>query len=162
MRQLKLLSSISLLLLAACGPATPGETPATEYRLVKAQIVHTGPAAILIEVPGVGAFRDETRLSFKVGGVIENITVREGETVDKGQRLAWLNKQDVNAMVSQASATFEKTQRDLLRGRTLRDQEVISKVQLDNLETSVQAARAQLSQAQFAHQTSEIKAQGKG
>jgi RND family efflux transporter MFP subunit len=162
MKHLTLLSSLSMLILAACGPATPEEAPATEYRLVKIQTVQTGPATGLIEVPGVGAFRDETRLSFKVGGVIENITVREGETVDKGQRLAWLNKQDVNAAVSQASAVFEKAQRDLVRGRALREQEVISKVQLDNLETAAQAARAQLSQAQFSSQTAEIKAQSKG
>lgn len=162
MKHLTLLSTLSVLILTACGPATPEEAPAAEYRLVKIQTVQTGPASGLIEVPGIGAFRDETRLSFKVGGVIENITVREGETVDKGQRLAWLNKQDVNAAVSQASAGFDKAQRDLARGRALREQEVISKVQLDNLETAAQAARAQLSQAQFASQTAEIKAQSKG
>ncbi|WP_334120002.1 efflux RND transporter periplasmic adaptor subunit [Limnobacter sp.] len=162
MKYLTLLSTLSMLTLAACGPATPEEAPATEYRLVKIETVQTGPAAGLIEVPGIGAFRDETRLSFKVGGVVETITVREGETVDKGQRLAWLNKQDVNAAVSLASAGFDKAQRDLSRGRALREQEVISKVQLDNLETAAQAARAQLSQAQFSSQTAEIKAQSKG
>lgn len=162
MKHLTLLSTLSMLVLAACGPATPEEAPAAEYRLVKIETVQPGPAAGLIEVPGIGAFRDETRLSFKVGGVIENITVREGEAVEKGQRLAWLNKQDVNAAVSQASAVFDKAQRDLVRGQALREQEVISKVQLDNLETAAQAARAQLSQAQFSSQTAEIKAQTKG
>lgn len=162
MKHLTLLSTLSVLILTACGPATPEEAPAAEYRLVKIQTVQTGPATGLIEVPGIGAFRDETRLSFKVGGVIENITVREGETVEKGQRLAWLNKQDVNAAVSQTSAGFDKAQRDLARGRALREQEVISKVQLDNLETAAQAARAQLSQAQFASLTAEIKAQSNG
>ena len=155
-------STLSLLVLAACGPATPEEAPPVEYRLVKTEAVQSGPAASLIEVPGIGAFRDETRLSFKVGGVIERINVREGETVEKGQRLASLNKQDVNAAVSQASAGFEKAQRDLQRGKLLREQEVISKVQLDNLETAAQAARAQLSQAQFASQTAEIQAQANG
>ena len=95
MKHLTLLSTLSMLVLAACGPATPEEAPAAEYRLVKIETVQPGPAAGLIEVPGIGAFRDETRLSFKVGGVIENITVREGEAVEKGQRLAWLNKQGV-------------------------------------------------------------------
>lgn len=162
MKPALIISTLSLLVLAACGPATPEEAPAVEYRLVKTETVQSGPAASLIEVPGIGAFRDETRLSFKVGGVIERINVREGETVEKGQRLAALNKQDVNAAVSQASAGFEKAQRDLQRGKLLREQEVISKVQLDNLETAAQAARAQLSQAQFASQTAEIQAQANG
>lgn len=162
MKPMILIPVLSLLVLAACGPATPEENGEVEYRLVKTEVVQTGPAASLIEVPGVGAFRDETRLSFKVSGIIERINVREGENVQKGERLAALNKQDVNAAVSQASAGFEKAQRDLVRGRTLREQEVISKVQLDNLETAAQAARAQLSQAQFASQTAEIQAQANG
>lgn len=162
MKPALVISTLSLLVLAACGPATPEEAPAVEYRLVKTETVQAGPAASVIEVPGIGAFRDETRLSFKVGGVIEKINVREGETVAKGQRLAALNKQDVNAALSQASAGFEKAQRDLQRGKLLREQEVISKVQLDNLETATQAARAQLSQAQFASQTAEIQAQANG
>lgn len=162
MKSMILIPVLSLMVLAACGPATPEETPVAEYRLVKTEVVRTGPAASLIEVPGVGAFRDETRMSFKVGGVIERINVREGEFVSKGQGLAALNKQDVNAAVSQASAGFEKAQRDLVRGKLLREQEVISKVQLDNLQTAAQAARAQLSQAQFASQTAEIQAQANG
>jgi RND family efflux transporter MFP subunit len=137
MKPALVISILSVLVLAACGPATPEEAPAVEYRLVKTEAIQSGPAASLIEVPGIGAFRDETRLSFKVGGVIERINVREGETV-------------------------EKAQRDLQRGKLLRDQEVISKVQLDNLETAAQAARAQLSQAQFASQTAEIQAQANG
>ncbi|MCE2746108.1 MAG: efflux RND transporter periplasmic adaptor subunit [Burkholderiales bacterium] len=162
MKPTLVISALYLLVLSACGPATPEEAPTVEYRLVKTETVQSGPASSLIEVPGIGAFRDETRLSFKVGGVIEKINVREGETVAKGQRLAALNKQDVNAAVSQASAGFEKAQRDLQRGKLLREQEVISKVQLDNLETAAQAARAQLSQAQFASQTAEIQAQTNG
>lgn len=162
MKSMIFIPLLSLMVLAACGPATPEETPVAEYRLVKTEVVRTGPAASLIEVPGVGAFRDETRMSFKVGGVIERINVREGEFVSKGQGLAALNKQDVNAAVSQASAGFEKAQRDLVRGKLLREQEVISKVQLDNLQTAAQAARAQLSQAQFASQTAEIQAQANG
>lgn len=162
MKPIALIALLSMLALAACGPATPQEAPANEYRLVKTETVQAGPAASLIEVPGIGAFRDETRLSFKVGGVIERINVREGETVEKNQRLAALNKQDVNAALSMASAGFEKAQRDLTRGRSLQKQEVISKVQLDNLETATQAARAQLSQAQFASQTAEIQAPANG
>lgn len=162
MKPIALVSMLSLLVLAACGPARPEKVPAVEYRLVKTAAVETGPAANLIEVPGIGAFRDETRLSFKVGGVIERIAVREGESVEKAQRLGSLNKQDVDAAVSQARANHDKAQRDLVRGKLLREQEVIAKVQLDNLETAAQAARAQLSQALFASQTADITAPANG
>lgn len=152
----------TLLMLSACGPATPEEPTAIELRRVKVSMVEQGPASALIEVPGIGAFRDETRLSFKVGGVLERITVREGDSVKAGQKLAWLDKQEVNAAVSQAQAGFEKAQRDLQRGEQLRSDEVISKVQLQNLATAAQLARAQLSQAQFTSSTAEVSAQGDG
>ena len=135
MKPLVLVPVLSLLVLTACGPSTPEQAPAVEYRLVKAAAVESGPAADLIEVPGIGAFRDETRLSFKVGGVIERVSVREGESVEKGQRLGALNKQDVDAAVSQASANFDKAQRDLVRGRMLREEVVMEKVLLEILET---------------------------
>lgn len=147
---------ISIMVLAACSPKAPEETPMAELRAVKTVTVQQGPAAQRIEIPGVGAFRDETRLSFKVAGVIDQIQVREGDTVKKGQILAVLNQQEVNALVSQANAASTKAERDLARGKALRAEEVISQVQLDNLETAAQAARAQLSQSQFQKQTAQI------
>lgn len=157
-----MLSGLTLIT-AACGPAKPeAETTQNPARHVKAQTVSSGPSKPLIEVSGVGAFRDETRLSFKVGGVVEQITVREGDTVKAGQRLAWLDKQEVNAAVSQANAALDKAQRDLQRGKALQQDEVISKVQLDNLETALQVAKAQASQASFARQTAELVSPGGG
>lgn len=158
MKPIALVPVFTLLVLTACGPGKPEQATAVEYRLVKTALVETGPAANLIGVPGIGAFRDETRLSFKVGGIVARMDVREGDSVDKGQRLAALNKQDVDAALSQARANDDKAQRDLARGRLLREQEVIAKVQLDNLETAAQAARAQLTQARFASQTADIVA----
>jgi membrane fusion protein, multidrug efflux system len=150
--------------LSACSKPAPEQaaSPAPEYRLVKTELVKTGPASGLIEVTGVGAYRDETRLSFKVGGLIDRVNVREGDNVQKGQLLAALSKQDVDAALTQAAAAHEKAQRDLQRGRTLNQQEVISRVQLDNLDTVARAAAAQLSQARFASQTADIQARSGG
>ncbi|WP_370263740.1 efflux RND transporter periplasmic adaptor subunit [Limnobacter sp.] len=156
------LALCAVLALAACGPAKPDTTQVAEARRVKTTTVEQGPASADIEVPGVGAFRDETRLSFKVGGVIERITVREGDTVKAGQKLAWLDKQEVNAAVAQAQAAHDKALRDLQRGEQLRKEEVISKVQLQNLNTAAQLSRAQLTQAQFASATAEVSATADG
>lgn len=151
-------STALLVVLTACSQAVPEQTPAVEPRLVKTEKVRSGPAAALIEVPGIGAYRDEMRLSFKVGGLIDRIQVREGELVKAGQSLAALNKQDVDAGLIQATAAHDKAQRDLQRARSLHQQEVISRVQLDNLETVAKSAAAQLAQARFASQTADIQA----
>ncbi|MDH4394573.1 MAG: efflux RND transporter periplasmic adaptor subunit [Limnobacter sp.] len=153
----------SLVTLSGCGPKEPQAAPAeANYRLVQVSEVKSGPSTESVTASGVGAFRDESRLSFKVGGVVKTILVREGEQVKKGQLLASLDQQDVNAALTQAQAGFEKAQRDLERGKSLRAQEVIPQVQVENLETAAKVAQATLSQAQFASATASIKAPADG
>ena len=55
--------------------ATPPPTP------VRVATAVEGPAAPAIRTNGVMSNKDEFRLSFKVGGVIKRIAVREGERV---------------------------------------------------------------------------------
>lgn len=155
----------TLAALQGCGPTEPMAAPAdagANLRLVQVSEVIAGPSTEAVAASGVGAFRDESRLSFKVGGVVKTILVREGEQVKKGQLLASLDQQDVNAALTQAQASFEKAQRDLERGKSLRAQEVISQVQLENLETAAKVAQASLGQAQFASSTASIKAPADG
>ncbi|GLR25015.1 efflux RND transporter periplasmic adaptor subunit [Limnobacter litoralis] len=146
--------------LTACGPSKPEAAEKQALRKVEVSLVSKGPDRPALEATGVGAYRDEAKLGFKVPGVIEQIAVREGETVRKGQRLAWLNKEDVAAATAQASAGLNKARRDLKRGEALRAQEVISQVQLDDLHTAERVAMAAYSQASYASQTAEIKASG--
>ncbi len=56
-----------------------------------------------IEVAGLVASIEEARLSFKTGGIIEKIYVKEGQNVTKGQLLATLNLTEINANVQQAN-----------------------------------------------------------
>lgn len=156
------ISSLTLCGLSGCGPTEPIAAPAPELQSVKAAPVSFGPAVPAVQTAGVSAYRDEARLAFKVGGVVEGIVVREGQKVEKGQRLAWLNKRDVQAAVEQATAAFNKASRDFQRGKSLRQQEVITQVQLDDLSTQLSVAKAQLEQARFALETAEIKAPADG
>lgn len=151
-------------LLAACGPQKPdpNATTVAELPRVKASIIQEGPAVAAVEVAGVGSLRDEARLSFKVGGVIDKVYVREGEAVKAGQILAKLNQRDVQSAVAQAQAGYDKALRDLNRGKQLRQQEVITQVQLDDLTTALDVAKAQLNQAKFAADTASIIASADG
>ena len=55
-----------------------------------------------ITASGVLASKEETVLSFKVGGVIQNLNVNEGEQVHTNQKLANLNLSEINAQVESA------------------------------------------------------------
>ena len=72
-----------------------------------------------IRVVGTLAGKEEIKLSFKVGGIVERVFVEEGATVAAGQRLATLKRREVDSAVIQTSRGFEKAERDLSRIKDL-------------------------------------------
>jgi RND family efflux transporter MFP subunit len=151
------------LALAACShesaPAdAPGEEPAP---------VRTAPAvsaAVTDEVRAVGLLtpRDELRLSFKVGGVIDAVMVDAGDRVKAGQVLAVLKRTEVEAAVAQATEAAEKARRDLERARQLRADEVATEEQVEDLTTAYNVARSNLQAAQFNARFARIEAPADG
>ncbi len=122
----------------------------------------SGPALPAISANGIVANKDEIRLSFKVGGVIRNIDVQEGSTVEQGQTLAAIELTEVNAQVEQARQLATKAQRDLARGENLYADQVISLEQLQNLRTQAALAQAQRKSTEFNRGYSVITAPGAG
>ncbi|HEX9207591.1 MAG TPA: efflux RND transporter periplasmic adaptor subunit [Steroidobacteraceae bacterium] len=145
--------------LAGCGsddkPAAPRESaPAA----VRAEPVASVAAAHQTRAVGTLAPRDEIRLAFKVGGVVERVNVDSGATVRKGQVLAELKRAEIDATVAQAVEAAEKARRDLERGRRLRADEVATEEQVENLTTAYNVAQANLRAARFNAQYARIDA----
>jgi multidrug efflux system membrane fusion protein len=120
-------------------PAVPVRIEAVR-RLRLAQPVHTS---------GRLAFSSEVKLSFKIGGIIDTISVREGQKVRKGQVLASLKLEEIEGQVMQARAGFEKAQRDFKRVQNLYADSVTTLEQLQNAESGVQVAKSNLEIAEF-------------
>jgi multidrug efflux system membrane fusion protein len=93
--------------------------------------------------------KDEARLSFKVGGLIESINVEEGQTVKAGQVLAVLKPAEINASLEQARQATAKAQRDLDRGSALLADGVATQEQVQDLTTAFHVASAAQSSAAF-------------
>lgn len=104
----------------------------------------------------------ETILSFKTGGIVEKILVKEGESVTKGQILAQLNLSEINAKVSQAKEAFLKAERDYVRINSLYKDSVVTLEQFQNVETALRIAEANLEIAKFNLSYSKITAPRKG
>jgi membrane fusion protein, multidrug efflux system len=134
-------------LLAGCG--APTAQTAAEPTPVRVQAAVTGPARPPISTNGVVATKDEMRLSFKAGGVIESIRVHEGDAIRRGDKLAEIELTEVNSQVEQVRQLAGKAQRDLGRGERLYADQVISLEQLQDLRTQDALARAQLRSAEF-------------
>lgn len=135
------------LVIAGCNStADDSQQTATPVRVAAA---FDGPAAPSIRTNGLLVNKDEIRLSFKMGGVIKHIGVREGERVRKGQRLAEIELTEVNAQVEQARQAHTKAKRDLERGERLYADKVISLEQLEDLRTQTAMTEAGFDSAQF-------------
>ena len=142
--------AVASALLAGCGRATsPAETPAPAATPVRAVLVESVRVPNDVRAVGVLAPRDEIRLAFKIGGVIDQIAVEAGDRVQQGQLLAVLKRTEVDASVSQAAEAVEKARRDLERARRLQADEVATEEQVQNLTTAYNVARSNLDAVRF-------------
>jgi RND family efflux transporter MFP subunit len=139
------------LTLAGCGKPEHGAPPpvAADVEPVQAATVESAAVANQVRAVGVLAPRDEIRLAFKVGGVVDAVAVDAGDSVRKGQLLAVLKRQEIDAAVAQAAEGAEKARRDLDRARRLRADEVATEEQVQDLTTAYKVAQSSLETARF-------------
>lgn len=158
-----LLALPAMLMAASCGDKTKAtEAAKSEIIPVKTMQVQGGASSGSINLSGQFTTEDEVYLSFKTGGVINRILVKEGDAVKQGQLLATLNLTEINAGVQQAQLAFEKAQRDYQRAQNLYNDSVATLEQLQNAKTGLEIARQAFSSAQFNRSYSEIHAPKSG
>ncbi len=101
----------------------------------------------------------------KVGGRLEEISVRMGDRVTRGQTIAKIEDSELRAQINQAQASFEVSaatirqreadlrlaQTNLDRSRNLFERQLIPKQTMDDTEARHQAAVAQLDLAKAQH-----------
>ncbi len=104
----------------------------------------------------------ESKLSFKTGGILKTIAVKEGEKVTKGQILAWLDLTEIQARYRQALSAFRKAERDFNRVKKLYADSVATLEQKQNAQTALEVAKADLNIAKFNLKHSEIRAPSVG
>ena len=151
-------------LVSACGnkqessgiPSVDEEIPVKLMILAKTQ---TGSS---ISASGTFTTDDETFLSFKTGGVISRIFVKEGDKITKGQVLASLDATEIAAAVQQARLAQDKAKRDYDRVQNLYRDSVATLEQLQNAATGKRIAEEQFRAASFNLTFSEIRAAADG
>lgn len=108
------------------------------------------------------AAKDELKLSFKKGGVIEDVFVQEGETVRKGQLLARLKQAEFVSARTQAELVLDKATRDFNRISNLYNDSVATLEQYQNAKTSLGLAEQNLAGTLFNIEHTAIKSPGNG
>lgn len=120
------------------------------------------PAESVTEATGLFTTGDETILSFKTGGIIERIYVKEGDAVRKNQLLASLNMTEINARASQVSAAVDKAKRDFRRAEKLYADSVATREQMENAQTALEVIQQDWQTVQFNIRYSKIRAAADG
>jgi len=159
------LAVATALLIQACADSK-GENrvipKSTEPVPVKVMTVQRSNAANTIHASGQLTTDDETVLAFKTPGIVDEVRVKEGDRVKKGQLLAILDLTEINAGVAQARFSFEKAERDYKRVNNLFKDSVATLEQLQNARTAMEVAKQQLDAAVFNRSFSEIHAPADG
>jgi len=152
---------MAVFIIAGCGKNDSAQenNDATPVKVVS---VRKELVSIPITTSGVLSSPQESKLSFKIGGIIEKILVAEGKSVRRGQALAVLDQSEIQAQLTQAKSGFEKAQRDFERVEKLYVDSVVTLEQKQDARTGLDVAKSNLEIARFNYQHSRIIAPADG
>jgi membrane fusion protein, multidrug efflux system len=157
-----LIPVLTAMLFTQCNGKTKAATATEDFVVVKTAAVSTNAYKPQLNYSGTMASTAEARLSFKIGGIVSKIYVKEGDAVTRGQLLATLDLTEVNAQVQQALQGAEKARRDMTRAQNLYNDTVATLEQLQNATTQQQVAEEGLRIARFNQQYAQIRATENG
>jgi membrane fusion protein, multidrug efflux system len=100
-----------------------------------------------IEAVGTALANESVEVTAKVSNRIEAIRFTEGQRVAKGAVLVQLDRAQAAAEVAEAEANLAEARRQLRRGQDLEPTQVLSRAQLDQLQTAVTTAEARVAAA---------------
>lgn len=144
-RYISLLPAL-ILLTTACDPKTQETAP--QPRMVKVAVVTAAGEAQQRIFPARIESGDATDLSFKRGGQIETLDIRQGTSVKQGQQLAKLNTREAQQRFNDRQTSATLAQRQFDRFQTLAGRQAISKAEMDVQRATRDSANAALKIAQ--------------
>jgi RND family efflux transporter MFP subunit len=151
------MSLIATLLLWGCGNQNNSKP---EEKVQRVTVISVSRQEIIqpVHTSGRLSSKTEAKLSFKTGGVIDRITVSEGQQVMKGTLMASLNLAEITANKQQAEQAYEKAVRDYERVENLYHDSVATLEHLQNARTAMDVAKSNVDIVEFNYRYSTIEA----
>ncbi|SHH20756.1 efflux RND transporter periplasmic adaptor subunit [Ferrimonas marina] len=138
-------AAVALTLLAGC--AEPPADTTTVVRPVPLFTITDQATHQLRTFPARIEAREETQLSFRVPGELEQLNVLAGQAVAAGALLALLDDRDYRSELAARQADFDLADADFRRLKTLRERQVVSQADFDNAQARLSAAQVALQMA---------------
>lgn len=161
---LSVVSAGSLLLaLAACGGGGPGEQAEKadeEAVSVPVEVAETRRGDVNAYYSGTATMEAEqdAEVVAKVGGVVEQLLVEEGNRVEKGQVLARIDDDRLRIEVERAEANLAKLEQEYRRTKQLAANNLVSQETTERLAYEVDAVKADVELARLQLAYTEIRA----
>ncbi len=162
MKQLLLFFSL-LLLFSSCKENYTDEEQTKTTAQKKITSVRVSPITLTTEsIPivasGIIGSKAEINLSFKIGGIINNLYAKETQSVKKGQLLASISATEIDAQVMKAKQAVQKWERDLVRIKKMYADTAATLENVEDLSTQVAVAKSDLAITEFNQQYAKIVA----
>jgi RND family efflux transporter MFP subunit len=138
------------LLFAGCGNTDPQQIKErfiggnTEERVIPVGIMHIDSTEGIVRntYPGTLEEGQSVELAFKYGGLLEHLYVKEGNHVDKGQRLAQASSPTLENSLRSAQATLEQAQDAYDRLKKVHDNGSLPEIKWKEMEANLEKAQA--------------------
>lgn len=145
-----LLLTLPFLLLVGCGNTDPQQLKerfiggSTEERVIAVGIMNidTTEGVVQNSYPGYLEEGQSVDLAFKYGGLLEQIYVKEGSRVTKGQRLAKVSSPTLENSLRSAQATLEQAQDAYNRLKKVHDNGSLPDIKWKEMEANLEKAQA--------------------
>ena len=147
----------SLVTLSSCKSKIENQENATKINVQVTPVIEK-TLAVPINTSGKLYHSKESKLSFKIPGIVAHIYVDEGQPLKKGTLLAALDMIEMRAKANQAHTVYQKAQRDLERAKRLYADSVVTLEQLQNATSALDIATSEVKIVDFNLHHSEIYA----
>jgi len=162
MKQILIYACGLLIVFSGCKQADQQESETNKAIRVGIQTAEFKEYKIPVRAAGLLSTATEMKLSFKTGGIVKRLHVREGSAVKRGEVLVELDLSEIRAQVNQAHIGFEKASRELTRAKNLYRDSVVTLEQCQNAESAWEFAKSQVQIAEFNLKHSRITAPSDG
>ncbi len=149
-RRKVVLAALGLLIVASCGPsqepAPSGArpSPSAPQSPIQAAVVEvkTSHVPVSVEVTGQVTPVYQATLASRIQGTIDNLLVREGSVVRRGDTLVVLDNRDLQAELSRVTAELDNARAQRDRMEDLYRKDAVSKQELENATRTFRVAEA--------------------
>ena len=139
---------VALAAISGCDKAAEAPAGPPPVKPVKTVVIGGGGIGGLRTFPGRVDAAQTVELSFSVAGKLQELPIKEGQTVAAGDIVAQLDPTDFETNVSDQQASYDRANADFTRAKELIGKGFISRQNYDSLEAQFKSAAAALKRAQ--------------